>query len=374
MDARALLDPRQERHGLPLLAAGAFAALVIRAAVLARVHPNFDTTAWQIVVDILRRGGDLYRETERYNYSPLWAGVLYGLAGLADALGVSFVRTVAVFLTLVDVGTAAVIWRIGVARGRTPVAAGWLALLFFANPVSVLVSSQQVMFDGLSILFLLLALWAAERKSSSPTATVGFLSLSLLAKHITWFHPLLFAARRREPRLKWTAALSPYLVFLLSFLPFWRSWEGIRAHVFGYRGLDEVYGTEPLRFVTWLPRETTTVLFVLAALAAVGLLRRVELGRASLMLFLVILIFTPGICPYYFVWPVALGALYPGVGFAVYTAVVTAFFIHSPDVLAQEIAHLPGWWGVWWAVVLWLLWELQALRKRPPESMSQERS
>ena len=124
----------------------------------------------------------------------------------------------------------------------------------------------------------------------------------------------------------------------------------------------------------WLPHETTTVLFVLAALAAVWLLRSVELGRASLMLFLVILIFTPGICPYYFVWPVALGALYPGVGFAVYTAVVTAFFIHSPDVLAQEIPHLPGWWGVWWAVVLWLLWELQSLRRLPLESMSEERN
>ena len=139
------------------------------------------------------------------------------------------------------------------------------------------------------------------------------------------------------------------------------------------RDLDEAYGTEPLRLVHWLPRQTTTVLFVMAAFAAIFWLRGVELGRASLVLFLVLLIFTPGICPYYFIWPVALGALYPGLGFAVYTAVVTAFFIHSPDVIAQEIPHLPGWWGVWWAIVFWLLWELRSLPKSSIDSMAKER-
>src|SRR5262249_22732560 len=180
--------------------------------------------------------------------------------------------------------------------------------------VSVLVSSSLGAFDNFSILFLLMALFWAESRRSSEGRVVASLALSLLAKHITWFHPLLFLHRRDEPRLSWIAAFCPYVVFLASFLPYLAAWPSVWSHVFLYRGLDEPYGTEPLRFVAWLPRETTPVLFAGAALVSVLLLGRVEIGRACLMLFLVLLIFTPGIAVYYFVWPIALGALYPSIG------------------------------------------------------------
>jgi hypothetical protein len=324
---------------------------------------TYDMTSWRIVLEILERGGDLYRETARYNYSPLWAGVLVVLARLSRPLGLSIGQAVSIVLLAADLATAILIWRIAVQKGKTRTQARFAALLFFANPIAVLVSSKVGMFDGLSILFLLLALYFSHKPPVSKTSVVMSLAGSLLVKHIAWFHPLLFARRRHEPRLRWPAALVPYAIFLLSFVPFWRSWQAIRANVLGYRGLDEPYGTEPLRFVRWLPHQTTTVLFVLAALAAVWLLADVEVGRACLLLFLVILMFTPGVCPYYFVWPVALGALYPTAGYAVYTAVVTAFFIHSPDVLGEEIRHLPGWSGPWWALAFWLLWEIRSLRK-----------
>jgi hypothetical protein len=362
-DARAAVDSRFPRRGFVLLWAGFLAALAIRVVFMLSVRTNYDMTSWHILLEILDRGGDFYRETQRYNYSPLWAGVVFGLSRLSSPLGLTLERAVLLFLLAVDVATAVLIWRIALQKGKTQTQARLAALLFFANPVSVIVSSDLGMFDGLSVLFLLGAIFFAGKKPAAARAVVAFLSLSLLAKHITWFHPLLFAWRRARPRLSWPTALLPYAVFLLSFLPFWRSWDAIRIRVFGYRGLDETYGTEPLRFVSWLPHTTTTAVFVLAALAAVAMLAGVELGRACLALFLVILIFTPGICPYYFVWPIALGALYPSAGFAVYTAVITAFFIHSPDVLAQEIPHLPGWWGAWWAVTFWLLWEIRSLRK-----------
>ncbi len=98
-----------------------------------------------------------------------------------------------------------------------------------------------------------------------------------------------------------------------------------------------------------------------AALAAAAWLRlrEVEFARASLRLFLVVLLFVPGIAVYYFVWPIALGALYPSAGYAVYTAIVTLFLIHSPDALGVELSHLPGWSGPWWALAFWLLWEIR---------------
>ncbi len=350
------------RRELVLASAGFAAALAIRAVFASSLAGNYDLDSWRIVVNILRRGGNLYLETGRYNYSPLWAGILAVLDRVGGALGLSLVQMVRLFLLAVDGATALLIRAIALQRGWSQRRALSAALLFFANPVSVIVSGYCGTFDNLSIAFLLLALLLAARRPAGQVAVSGALSLSLLAKHLTWFHPLIFALRRERPRLSWPAALAPYAVFAASFLPFWSGREGIRSHVFGYRGLDEPYGTEPLRFVRWLPRETTTVLLVAAALTAAVLLARVEMPRASLILTLVLLIFAPGICPYYFVWPVALGALYPSAGYFVYTVVVAGFLVHSPDVLGVDLSHLPGWSGPWWALVFWLLWEIRTIR------------
>jgi hypothetical protein len=347
------------RIGTALLLFGFAVALAIRARFLAALPSNYDMVSWKIVANILERGGNVYHETSRYNYSPLWGCLLVALDVLGRAVRLPLYRMVSLFLLGVDLASAVLLRAIALERGHSRARAGLAALLFFANPVSVIVSSYQGAFDNLSILFLLLALLFAFRRYEASGGIVGALSVSLLAKHITWFHPVLFAWRSGRRRALLATALVPYAVFLLSFVPFWRGWEGIRAHVFGYRGLDEPYGVELLG----LPRETTTALLVLAALTAIGLLRRVEVGRSSLLLMLVLLIFAPGICPYYFVWPIALGALYPTAGFLVYTVVVTAFLVHSPDVIGLELRHLPGWSGPWWALVFWLLWEIRLLRR-----------
>jgi len=351
------LGPRTQTAVLLL---GFALALAIRARFLAALTSNYDIASWRLVSNILERGGNVYRETNRYNYSPLWGCLLVALDFLGRVVGLPLYRVAPLFLLGVDLASAALLRAIALERGQTQGRAGLAALLFFANPVSVIVSSYQGAFDNLSILFLLLALFFAGRRRASRGGVVAALSMSLLAKHITWFHPLLFAFRSGRKRVE-PAALIPYAVFLLSFAPFWRDWDGIRTHVFSYRSLDEPYGVEFLRSVAGFPRGATTALLVLSALTAVALLRRVEIGRASLLLLLVLLIFAPGICPYYFVWPIALGCLYPTAGFLVYTVVVTGFLVHSPDVIGLELPHLPGWSGPWWALVFWLLWEIRGL-------------
>jgi len=238
--------------------------------------------------------------------------------------------------------------------------AAWAALVAFAHPISVIVSSYLGQFDNIAIAFLLVAVALSTSRPAGSLGAATALGVSLVAQHVAWFHPLLLA-RGRGPRRFWTALL-PYALFFLSLLPFWGSWRFIRDHVFLYRSGSEAFGLEPLREVSWLPRETATLMFAAALLVAVWLMRRVEFGRACLVLFLVELTFMPGVWAYYFVWPVALGAIFPSVGYLVYTLVVTAFFFKSPDVLGLDWPHLPGWWGCWWATVFWLLWEIRAIR------------
>jgi len=102
---------------------------------------------------------------------------------------------------------------------------------------------------------------------------------------------------------------------------------------------------------------------VIGSLSAVWLLGDVEIGRAALLLTLVTLILLPGIAPQYVVWPIALGALFPGIGYLVYTTVAALFLIGSSRGFAVSSALLPGWYGPWWAALIWLLLEVRHLRQ-----------
>ena len=106
--------------------------------------------------------------------------------------------------------------------------------------------------------------------------------------------------------------------------------------------------------------------FLAAVAVAVFLLRREELARASLLLFLVVLVFAPGFGRQYCVWPIALGAIFAGPGFFLYSLVAGAFLVGALFPEAREVLPLPGWYGPWWAAIAWLLWELRGPRVKIP--------
>ena len=310
-------------------------------------------------VDAAPRGGALYSEAP-YHYSPLGAFAVLGISKAASPIGIPFEKAVGGVLLLADAVTAYVLFLIARDRfGRPADRAAGTALLFFANPVSVFVTGFHLQWDNVAILFLVVAVWLAGREPERRTATSLALAASLLVKHVTFFHPLLFA--RRTGRKGWfpVEILLPYGFFFGSLLPYWGSRAAVFEGVFRYRSLSEDYGTAMLRKLPGFPEWAPTAILLGATLAAVLAFRRMEIGRACLLLFLVLLIFVPGVVEYYFVWPIALGSLYAGAGYAVFTLLVSAFFLGSPDGLGLPIPHLPGWHGVWWGAVLWLLWELR---------------
>jgi hypothetical protein len=342
-------------------------ALVFRLTLLLGFPGNYDTASYEEVITILERGGDLYADTSRYNYSPVWSLVLRSAEALSKVIGSDLVVAVGLLLLLADGLTAALLFRIAAARRGHSAGLG-AALLFFANPVSVLISSAHGQFDNLSILFLLVALLAAQRRPARRVPILAALSASLLVKHVTAFHPLLFARRRERGGAGLGAAVVPYLAFALSFLPYVASLQGIRSHVLEYSGLRSLYGTDALLLIPGVPGWVPEAVFILAAGLAVFVLRNIELGRASLALFLVILIFAPGISRQYFVWPIALGSLYPGFGYFLYTVVASASILNLGRGGVPEGGFGPGWFGPWWAAVVWLLFELRRLRGSNPSN------
>ncbi len=327
------------------------AALSTRVLLLALSHANPDTDSFHAAVAAGNTG--LYSGVTLFNYSPGWAQALFAIDVAARAFRLPFHLALGLVYLLVDGLTAWILYR---KRGRVA------AMLFFFNPVSILASSVYLQFDNISIVFLVLALATSRGARRVARGVVAaLLSLSLLIKHVTWFHPLLFIRRRAGESL--FSSLSPlvaYAVFALSFIPYWRFWPGIRSQVLEYHSVSETYGLAHAGLSFGLRR----AICVLAVLVTVVALRRVELPRASLMLFLVLLLTIPGVWDYYFLWPIAAGAFCGGgVGYAVYSAIVALFMIGSPDGLNLQtrVHHLPDWSGPFWAAVFWLLWEIRRL-------------
>jgi hypothetical protein len=341
--------------GMPraVFVAGFLAALVLRMAFLLAFRGNYDTGSYAGVADAVRVGGTPYAEGLRYNYAPAWAYTVAGCASLAEALGVSLGAVVGTLLLLVDVATAILLYLLG-GRGRAGAAA---ALLFFANPVSVIATGHYVQFDNLAIAFLLVAILAMVRASREWPASLA-LAASLLVKHFTFFFPVVFASGKRRRRLSPLSASVPYLIFAASFLPFWKSWPAIVDNVLRYRGGQEDFGVGLLRKIPWIPSWLPALLFLAVVASAIRFGRDRPLPDACLLVFLVMLLFTPGINEYYFVWPIALGALSGGIGYAVYTVVVSLFYLGgSLEGLRAPFTHLPGWGGVWWSLLFWIAWD-----------------
>jgi hypothetical protein len=346
-----------------LLAGGFLAALVIRVLFFTALQQNWDSRWYAAVVAQLERGEDLFYGPTRYSYSPLWALFLRGLNDLALPLGVPLYRAVGIVLLLTDLCTAFVVYAIARrALKQAPELAAGAALLFFLNPVSVLATGHHNQFENVSILFLLVAVSFASEQPLRSLPVMAAMSLSLLVKHVTWFHPLLFVRAKRRDGVSPVAGLVPYVVFALSFLPYWSTRNQMVRNVLGYKSMSETYGTALLVELRLVPDWAPRVLFLLAAAVGVLAFRRLEVGRACLLLFLVLLLFLPGIAEYYLIWPIALGAVYRGAGFFVYTIVVSSFFLGSPDGLAVAFEHFPGWHGVWWATLFWLMWELRRIQ------------
>ena len=152
----------------------------------------------------------------------------------------------------------------------------------------------------------------------------------------------------------------------LLFIPFAREWRSIRDNVLLYRGVPRSYGLSEL--VLFDDRWATPVgllAFAAGLLTAWRLRDDPDLVRASLVLFLVLLVFAPGFGTQYAVWPLTLGALSAGAGYFLCTVTTMAWTLGSHY-------GIPGsgrWMGhvVWLSFVFWLVREVLS-RRSPAES------
>ena len=360
MPAGAGGSPALEESPLDRRTATVLLVLVLAARLVlaAGFRGNYDSESFRIVADAGLSGQNVYAATERYNYSPVWAFVVAGLWTLTRPDFARFVLSIGLLATAADLAGAALVRRIAGRLGRSPGEARRAGLLYFSNPVSVLAASAHGQFDGLAILPLLAAILIAlggegladGRRRGRVT---GLLAVSLLVKHVTAFHPLLFARRLRRPGLSDAALLVPYAAFAASFLPFAGAAGAVWQNVFVYGAK----GAKPSALTALLEipahaRPVMLAIFFAAVVWALRAGRREELPRASLLLWLAMLVALPTYGIQYLVWPLAVGALYPSAGLGLY--VFAGAIFHSSWSLELRWPVSVSSLATWLAAAIWL--------------------
>lgn len=124
----------------------------------AQFFSNFDIESYIQIADLVHRGLNIYANTFRYNYGPIWAGVVWVVRIVGREVGYEtldqFHLLIAGVLSAADVGIAILLAR----REAFGVAA-----LFILSPVSVIITGYFSQFDNVAILFALASWYLLNR-------------------------------------------------------------------------------------------------------------------------------------------------------------------------------------------------------------------
>ncbi|MDQ4125733.1 MAG: hypothetical protein M3134_09065 [Actinomycetota bacterium] len=284
---------------------------------------NFDLESYGIVADIVDRGGNVYAETERYNYGPIWFYVLGFLRGLSelfsDPAG-AFRALLIGLLTLADVGIWVVLHR---RYGRI---AGFL---FFLNPVSIIITGYHNQFDNVAILVGLLAMVVY---ATSFVPGLLLLGLSLTVKHVLLVFPLWLAIKEKGLERKLTALVVPIAMLVFSFVPFLpEGREGIVSNVVLYRGHDNApfwHGVLPVQLQ---PLISPFVLFAGATLVLGFVWRRRSHLDLVLLYLLALVVFAPSIANQYLAIAIPAVAAFPSAFFLPFQVLAAWFLAAHPE-------------------------------------------
>lgn len=298
----------------PLLAWTSLAGLALRIGLACTAPLNFDLRSYAIVVDALRRGEIVYEATWRYNYGPIWFGIL----DLADSASrrlrldphVGFLLTT----ILGDACLAAALYAASRSRGARR--ARLVALAWWVNPVAIATSSIHGQFDNLSIAIFVGALALGSRSTTAPSkasALVAGLGIAVKQVSLVFAGAFLGLARAVRPALR-NALLVP-LPFVLLLLPYYlMSPRNVEAHVLRYRsftgswGWVFLLGVAGIEVARWVTAIASYAALLLSSAAGFLSSRRhgdgLVAGRLSALVFLCL---TTGWSVQMLQWPLAFG-------------------------------------------------------------------
>ncbi|MBI3169964.1 MAG: hypothetical protein HYZ22_15885, partial [Chloroflexi bacterium] len=203
---------------------------------------NSDVDSYIIVANIVERGGNVYAETTRYNYGPIWFNLIFALNFIASLFhgnqDLILRYLIAGFLSIVDTGIFLVLWK---KFNRLT------ACLFYFNPISIIITGYHSHFDNFSILLGMFSAITFDDDNEGPmgikkTFSLLLLGFSITTKHLFFAFPFWLAVKQKTITNRIIVIAIPVSFFVLSFIPYWQEGQqGIIQNVFNYKSFDNQY-------------------------------------------------------------------------------------------------------------------------------------
>lgn len=176
---------------------------------------NFDFESYKITASLVLDGTPPW-QSQRYNYGITWSLILSSLQLASFSNDFIFRLLIIIVLSIADIVISLTLKR-------------WFgykaALIFFLNPISILITGHYNQFDNLSIAVGMLALNSLIDFEKNGTFkhlvhAILLFSLSLTIKHNLVLFLLWFIFSNFSKRVKLSLIAIPYSLFLLHFIPF----------------------------------------------------------------------------------------------------------------------------------------------------------
>jgi hypothetical protein len=268
--------------------------ILARFAVMSRGH-NYDFDSYQIVVSAKHEGLTPW-QTNRYNYGPIWSYFLSLFDWIATRTGIGFRLQIVGLLTIADLVIAFFIYRFkGVLLG----------ILFFLNPISVIITGYHNQFDNLAIAIVCISILLMRRPSPEKITwmdllIVALLGVSLATKHVFIFFTVWIAIAQVKHLKKIFYLSVPIIVFVLTLAPYFKSsWSSINANVIQYQSFNNAPFWTLVGFSNGANSRNTTYLFVILICIFGYFLRNKPLDEKVNFYCIIIVAFSPAIANQY---------------------------------------------------------------------------
>ena len=334
---------------------------IIRLLMASVYYGNFDMQAYERVAAIAMRGDNVYALTGQYNYSPIWFMILSFLKYVQMHLpAVSYHFIIRSFLCMVDLTTLVFLLLIA---SHKAISLPKVAMLFYLNPVSFLITGYHGQFENLAVLMIVIGLFAYLKLNQKPVWGIAllwfFAAAGMIIKHNV-FYELIICLNRAIKRywVKFLLFAGAVCLFLALFIPYWDTGkEGIIRNVFMYSSGVGGYG-----IVSLLNFPQFKYLFIIGMFIFPLFLGNRDIIRQCLLGFLFFMTFTSGMSIQYFVLPIAIGALFPSKGFLLYCLTVTECLLINRNNICLPGLHL-SLNIIWFSAIYWFVSELIQSRK-----------
>jgi hypothetical protein len=303
---------------------------------ISKLGHNFDFESQTIIVKSISEGFNPW-DTDRYNYGPIYAWILYFFYYFSGDDWLLFRELNIIFLSFIDIFISLILWKIN---------KKYISLVFLLNPISLIISGYHNQFDNLAILPIIIIFFLTFKNKISKLNIIFLLSLSIATKHIFVFLPFFLIYYFYKNKFNIFTLLLPYLIFMLSFVPYLipfihnsplnKTSEKIINNVFFYSST----GNTPLLsllFNSDAPsRIISFITFIFGLLIFGVLIQKLNFIDLFLIYTLVLLIFSPSLANQYLVIPLIAVLYYRSIFSYLYIIYSTLFLMHDENGLGID--------------------------------------